>query len=324
MVCSLFTGSVIWLSENESLLESNGFYTILVSFFLFVIYLIADYLRINNHYFKLKKFLKSNGTDWIISIPPPYTAEQRVYTELLNKLKKDADEQLAVYNAKNAENIDFLETWVHEIKTPIAASKLIIENNLNQPTEKTLYDLSDEIDKIEDMVQTTLCYSHLNDFSRDCQIGRVNIEKVVHACIEREYSNITNKGIKLDIQDIDFEVNSDAKWLSFIIKQLVDNAVKYSRNNGTIQIGSKADKNGYVLFIRDFGMGIKEEDLRRVFEKGFTGFNGRKAYASTGVGLYLSQKLAAKLGHSITISSEPGKGTEVFLNFPKYKDFYNL
>ncbi len=324
VTCTILTGSIIYLSENKSLLESNGFYAIILNLFLFAIYLITDYLKMELQCRKLKKLFESSGTDWTVSVPSPYTYEQKLYTQLLIKLKKDSDEKFAEFNAKEAEDIDFLETWVHEIKTPIAASKLIIENNLNTPTEKTLYNISDEIEKIEDMVQKTLCYSHLNDFSRDCRIGRVNVQRVVNECIQSEYSNIVNKGIKLDIGDIDFEVDSDAKWLQFIIKQLIDNAVKYSRPKGKIQIESQSDINGQRLIIRDFGIGIKKEDLRRVFEKGFTGFNGRKTYASTGVGLYLSQKLASKLGHIITLSSQIGKGTEVSIDFPKYKDLYDI
>lgn len=320
IVCIVFTGTIIWLTEGKSLFVSNGFYSILVSLTLFAIYMTVDYLRLNFHFRKLNTLLEKEGTDWIVSVPSPYTAEQRIYTELLYKLKRDYDAKFAEYGRKKAEDIDFLETWVHEIKTPIAASKLIIENSLNAPTEKALYSILDEIEKIEDMVQKTLCYSHLNDFSRDCRISRVNIQNVVNACIQSEYSNITNKGIQLDIKNVNFEVTSDMKWLQFIIKQLIDNAVKYSRSKGTIQIESTLDAAEYTLIIRDFGVGIKKEDLRRVFEKGFTGFNGRRAYASTGVGLYLSQKLALKLGHAITISSEIGKGTEVSLHFRKYRN----
>ncbi|MHC1748705.1 MAG: sensor histidine kinase [Cellulosilyticaceae bacterium] len=321
---TIFTGSIIVLSENRSLFESNGFYAILVTLFLFIIYLTADYLKLNFHCRKLKKLSGNNETDWIVSVPSPHTFDQKLYTELLIKLKRNSDEKFEEFSDKNAQDIDFLKTWIHEIKTPIAASKLIIENNLNTPTEKTLYNILDEIEKIEDMVQKTLCYSQLNDFSRDCQIGKVSVQKVVNACIEREYSNIINKGIQLTIKSINFEVDSDIKWLHFIIKQLIDNAIKYSRINGTLQVESKSEQNGQILIIRDFGVGIKEEDLRRVFEKGFTGFNGRKSKASTGVGLYLSQKLAGKLGHSITISSQLGEGTEVSLHFPKYRDSYDF
>jgi Signal transduction histidine kinase len=320
VVCMIFTGTIIWLTEEKSLFESNGFYAILISLTFFAIYMIADYSRLNFHFRKLNTLFEKEGTDWIVSVPSPYITEQKIYTELLFKLKKDSDAKFAEYGQKNAEDIDFLETWVHEIKTPIAASRLIIENSLNAPTEKTLYSILDEIEKIEDMVQKTLCYSHLNDFSRDCRISRVNVQKVVNVCIQSEYSNITNKEIQLDIKNINFEVTSDAKWLQFIIKQLIDNAVKYSRAKGIIRIFSAADANVYTLIIRDFGIGIKKEDLRRVFEKGFTGYNGRKTYASTGVGLYLSQTLSSKLGHTITITSELGNGTEVSLHFPKYKD----
>ena len=323
-VCAILTGSIIYMSEHKSLFESNGFYAVLLTLFLFAAYLASDYLIRNFHCRKLKTILNSHETDWAVLLPSPNTPEQKIYTELLLKQKKDYDKKFTEFNDKNAEDIDFIETWVHEIKTPIAASKLIIENNLNAPTEKTLYNILDEIDKIEDMVQKSLCYSQLTDFSRDCQIGQVNIQKVVNECIQSEYSNIVNKDIRLNIQNIDFNVNSDAKWLQFIVKQLIDNAVKYSRPHGEIQIEFQSGTNGQTLIFRDFGIGIKKEDLRRVFEKGFTGFNGRRANTSTGVGLYLSQKLASKLGHIITLSSQIGKGTEASLHFPKYKDLYHL
>lgn len=324
IICTVFTGAVIYVNGDKSLFESNGFYAVEVSLSVFTVYLIVDYIRMNCHYKAVKALYEKDGMDWIVSLPSPSNFEQKVYTELLYKLKKDADSIVQNYHNKTAENLEFLETWVHEIKTPIAASKLIIENNLNHPTEKALYALSDEVDKIEDMVQTTLYYSHLDNFSKDYQIDRVDLQKVINGCIEREYSNITNKKIHLIIQNVNMQVDTDGKWLSFIVKQIIDNAIKYSLRNGTVQLYVQSEEKEDVLYIEDFGIGIKEGDLRRVFDKNFTGSNGRKVCNSTGIGLYLSQKLARKLGHFITISSTLGKGTKVSIHFPKCPDIYDL
>lgn len=169
----------------------------------------------------------------------------------------------------------------------------------------------DEVQKIEDMVQKTICYSQLNDFSKDCQISDVSLQRVANKCIQSEYSNIQNKNIHLNIENIDFTVNSDEKWLGFIVKQILDNAVKYSRDDGEISIYGINEHYDQRLVIRDHGVGIRAEDVRRVFDKGYTGVNGRKKTTSTGVGLYLSNKLAKKLGHEIRIDSVFGEGTTV-------------
>lgn len=178
--------------------------------------------------------------------------------------------------------MEFVETWVHEIKTPISAARLMIENNLDDPNEETLYALLDEIQRIEDMVQKIICYSQLNDFSKDCQISDVSLKSVVNKCVQREYSNIRNKDIHLNMENLDFMVNSDEKWLGFIIEQILDNAVKYSRAHGEIKIFGINEHYDQRLVIKDFGVGIRAEDVRRVFDKGYTGANGRKKMTSIG------------------------------------------
>ncbi len=310
---AIFPGMIMGLSEEGAFHTTNGFYCITVMMFLFVIYIIVDYLKLNRYCKRLMKLNGNNDLDFIVSLPNPTSYEQKLWIKLMIQLKRNAEKMIEVFEEKKMEDIEFIETWVHEIKTPIAATKLIIENSLDTPTEKALYSVSDEIIKIEDMVQKTICYSQLNDFSRDCQISSVNLHKIVNKCLQNEYSNINNKYLDLDIRTLDFEVNSDEKWLYFIVKQILDNAVKYSNENGLIRIYGVNDLHNQKLFIEDSGIGIREEDIRRIFEKGYTGSNGRKKTISTGVGLYLSYKLARKLGHDIRISSVQRQGTKVEL-----------
>lgn len=323
-VVSLFTGAVIYMGESSKLLESTGLYVVEVSFLLFVIYLAIDFMIKKRYYNKLRKNSLNEGLDWVNSLPEPLSAEQRIYTELLQKLYQDANSKLAEHNEKSMEDLEFITMWVHEIKTPIAASKLIIENSLNLPSEKALYSIEDEIDKIEDFVQMTLFYSRSGEFSKDYIINSVNLDKVVKGCMKREYSRITNRNLKLNIDKLNFQIETDEKWLEFIIKQIMDNAIKYSSSGGEIKIYMEHMDNESILSIEDTGVGIQQQDIRRIFDKNFTGNNGRKFYNSTGIGLYLSQKLARKLGYLITVTSRYGHGTKVSVHIPKWNDYYNF
>lgn len=321
---SIFTGGVIYMGELTSLSKSYGLYVVFVSLFLFFVYLVVDFMLKRKHYNSLKKISFSNNLDWINSIPSPISREEHIYYDLLKKLYKDANEKITEYNSKNIENMEFMTMWVHEIKTPIAASKLIIENSVNDPSEKALYSIEDEVNKIEDFVQMTLFYSRSDDFAKDYMICASSLNKIVDDCIIREYSSITNKGLLLNMEGLNLQIDTDPKWLGFIIKQILDNAIKYSPANSTIKIYAKQNEHESVLNIEDSGIGIKTEDIGRVFDKNFTGNNGRKFYNSTGIGLYLSQKLARKLGYNVSVSSEYGHGTKVSIHFPKWSDYFEM
>ncbi len=324
IITILFTGTVIYIGETVSLSRSNGLYVVVVSLFLFVIYLIVDFINKNKYYKQLKKISASEGLDWVNSLPVPITSEQRIYNELLLEQYQAINRKLSEHQSKSIENREFITMWVHEIKTPIAASKLIIENSLNHPSEEVLYSIEDEIDKIEDFVQMTLFYSRTDDFATDYIINNINLKKVVNACVKREFSSIINKNLNLQLKRLDLQIDTDEKWLGFIIKQILDNAIKYSNKNGEISIYGESFEEEVILTIEDQGAGIKEEDILRVFDKNFTGRNGRKYVTSTGIGLYLSQKIARKLGHCITISSNSGKGTKVVIHFPYWNDYYDV
>ncbi len=158
--------------------------------------------------------------------------------------------------------------------------------------------------------------------TKDYRIDTIKIETVVKESIKNEASWFINKDINLQLERLDMEVESDYKWLLFIIKQILDNSEKYTEKSDTIKIYVEIAEKEKLLHIEDNGIGIKQEDLERVFEKSFTGYNGRVKHHSTGMGLYLSQKLAKKLGQYITIASEYNKGTKVSIHFPKWNDYY--
>lgn len=333
IILSAFIGGVFIFDSSVRISKSNGEYIAVVSFVLVVIYLGIDYELTNLRMTKISKIIKDRNTDegdmlWIKGLPLSTTYEEKLYLSLLDELYMDANIQIEKLNSIGNENIEFITTWVHEIKTPISATKLIIENNITSENEKILYCIEGEIEKIDDCVQKALFYSRINDFSKDYSINGVKIEDVVKETLKSEASYFINKKINLSYDGLDIEVDSDYKWLQFIIKQILDNSIKYTSSGGSIRIYSEICDNGKssiekVLHIEDDGIGIKKEDIERVFDKSFTGNNGRlkqnsiKQY-STGMGLYISQKLAKKMGHYITIASEYGNGTTVSIHFPKW------
>lgn len=326
---SLFTGVMLYMVESfpysgpVNPFRSCGLYTMTVCLFLFAVCLTVDFLCKRDYYSKLKQAAFSQSLDWIHSLPRPINAEQRIHQELLQKLYRDATGKIAEYTLKNTEDLEFVTTWVHEIKTPIAASKLIIENSLNHPSEKDLFSIEDEIVKIEDFVQMTLFYARAGDFSRDYMISSVRLEKIVHDCIKTEYSNITGKRLRITMSHLDLDIDSDEKWLHFILKQILDNAVKYSSPDKEIRIYTSCTEQERVLIFEDTGIGIRQTDISRIFDKNFTGTNGRKYNSSTGIGLYLSRKLARRLGHDITVESDYGHGTKISVHFPIWTSVFS-
>ncbi|HGG0418556.1 HAMP domain-containing histidine kinase [Clostridium botulinum] len=321
IILMTFIGGVIFFDRSIRILKSNAEYIVIVSFSLFTIYLAIDYIVIARHVNKIKAVSKK-GADWVNSLPSSISYEQKIYLDVINKLYENTNIQIEKLIDKNNESVEFLTTWVHEIKTPIAASKLIIENNLNSENEKMLYGIEMEIEKVEDYVEKALFYSRINDFSKDYRIDTVKLEDSIKESIKSEASWFINKDIKLEMKNLDIEIDSDYKWLQFIIKQILDNAIKYTGKSGIIKIYTEVKDKEKILHIKDTGIGIKKDDIERVFEKSFTGYNGRLKIHSTGMGLYISQKLAGKLGHYITIDSEYGKGADVSIHFPRYKEYF--
>ena len=210
---------------------------------------------------------------------------------------------------------EYIELWIHEIKIPIATSKMIIENNKNEIT-KSIYE---ELDKIENYTEQALFYARSNTANKDYIIKKTNLEKIVNNVILKNKAELIHKKIQLDIHDINVEVKTDSKWVIFILNQIINNSIKYKKQNENlkIEIFTKKQKESICLYIKDNGMGIKKGEITRVFEKGFTGSNGRILNKkSTGIGLYLCKKLCDKLGMAIELNSEENVGTEIKLIFP--------
>ncbi|AKC62893.1 two component sensor histidine kinase [Clostridium sporogenes] len=280
-----------------------------------VSYMALEFIKYKNYYDEVDSILENLDNKYLLPeiIKEANFIEGEKLNSILKEISRDMHENVKYYKDMQEDYREYIETWVHEIKTPIASTKLIIENNRNEVTNKIDF----QMDRIEGFVEQVLYYSRSNNVSKDYIIKQINLDLAVRNVIKRNYRDFIHKKIKLDIKDIDEIVHSDGKWVEFIINQIIVNSIKYSNSKEPmISIYSIKKANSVMLTIEDNGAGIIDKDINRVFEKGFTGENGRKFSKSTGMGLYLCEKLCSKLGLKIIIVSEVNKETKVTLIFP--------
>ena len=278
--------------------------------FCFFVALIASFLDFVNYResYKKLKFLEQNILNDLDALPKSLDIRIDYYHKIIEKLYEELEKLTQENRQKNTDMVDYYSMWVHQIKTPIAAMNFLLDNE-----EVDQKNLQQELFKIERYVEMVLTYIRLDSTSSDYVITKINLDEVVKDSVKKYATIFINKKIKLNFVSHETMVISDKKWLSFAIEQILGNSVKYSNTGGEITIETCENK----LIVEDNGMGIKEEDLPRIFEKGFTGFNGRYEKKSSGLGLYLCKKTLDKLGHHIEISSKVGEGTRVEITFPK-------
>lgn len=278
--------------------------------FCFLVSLIASFLDFVNYResYKKLKFLEKNIINELDALPKSLDIRIDYYHKIIEKLYEDLEKLTQENRKKNTDMVDYYSMWVHQIKTPIAAMNFLLDNE-----EVDQKNLQQELFKIERYVEMVLTYIRLDSTSSDYVITKINLDEVVKDSVKKYATIFINKKIKLNFVSHETMIISDKKWLSFAIEQILGNSVKYSNTGGKITIETCENK----LIIEDKGIGIKEEDLPRIFEKGFTGFNGRYEKKSSGLGLYLCKKTLDKLGHHIEISSKVGEGTRIEITFPK-------
>ena len=278
--------------------------------FCFLTALIASFLDFVNYResYKKLKFLEKNIINDREDLPKSLDIRIDYYHKIIEKLYEELEKLTQENRQKNTDMVDYYSMWVHQIKTPIAAMNFLLDNE-----EVDQKNLQQELFKIERYVEMVLTYIRLDSTSSDYVITKINLDEVVKDSVKKYATIFINKKIKLNYVSHETVVVSDKKWLGFAFEQILGNSVKYSSTGGEISIETYENK----LVIEDKGIGIKEEDLPRIFEKGFTGFNGRYEKKSSGLGLYLCKKTLDKLGHHIEISSKVGEGTRVEITFPK-------
>ena len=238
-------------------------------------------------------------------LPETTTLIEEDYQHLIQRLVRENRQRQAAADSMLEDLTSYYTLWVHQIKTPIAAMDLLLQAGPDRATEMEI-----ELQKIAQYVDMVLQYLRLDSTAKDLVLQRCQLDAVVRQTVRKYAKLFILKKIQLVFQETKWEVLSDEKWLCFLLEQLLSNALKYTPEGGKISIFLEGETN---LVIADTGIGIAPEDLPRVFEKGFTGNNGRMDKKATGIGLYLCRRVTNLLGHTISIASEPGVGTQVRL-----------
>lgn len=319
-----FISTMIYLTMDISSPIDNLLYINLVAYITFILYLVIGYLFKKPYYNNLKDLTNNDSSAVLEALPSPLNNETALLHDVIKDFYKKESKNTEKLYLDKLENMDFITSWVHEVKTPIAVCRLTIENSFDKPKEDVLDSIDEELTRIDNYIEQALYYSKIDDFSKDYFVGEVQLKKVVNETIKKNAKAFIAKRISLNIHDTENTVLTDKKWLVFILNQVIGNSLKYTDLGGTIEIFSEIDGKETRLIIKDNGAGIKKEDLNRVFHKGFTGFNGRTYNKSTGMGLYLAKKMCEKLSHDISIESSYGEYTKVILHFPKIFDYFKV
>ena len=241
----------------------------------------------------------------------PQTALEVLLFEKLALLEMDKKNHAIEEREKLNDLMDYYTLWAHQIKTPIAASSLLVGEIEDK---KVKNQLEQELFKIESYVNIVLQYLRLESFHEDLVLKKENVEDLVKEIVKKYAIFFIQKGLSLNLHDLDRTIITDKKWFVVILEQVLSNSLKYTSQGG-IEIYFQED----TLYIKDSGLGIQDADLLRVFERGFSGYNGRLTQQSSGLGLYLSKKIADELGHQISIASQVGQGTTVMISFSEKK-----
>lgn len=280
--------------------------------FVVAIYAAWDYAGYRKRYFLLEHMREKIRVS-VEYLPEPKSIFEEQYQILIQTIFEDKMEQLARENQTRDDLVEYFTMWAHQIKTPIAGMGLLLQ--MSEFLEKE--ELKEELFRIEQYVDMVLIYLRLDADGNDLVIQSYDVEKIVKKAVRTFAGQFIRKKLSVEVSAVSGQVITDEKWFRFVVEQLLSNAIKYTDEGGVVISWQEN-----ILCIADTGMGIASEDLPRIFEKGYTGYNGRMDKRSTGIGLYLCYQTMQKLGGSIWVESEIGKGTKFYLKFPDDVSIY--
>lgn len=288
-----------------------------------IVLLLGGIIIILNNYFRKNKFYKQFNVNlekldkkYLIleTLPQPNTYEEKIMAEALYEINKSMIENINEYQRNIIEFKEFVEIWIHEVKIPISSMILKCHNN-QEKYDKSFLSL---IRRLDNNIDEILYYVRSENTEKDFAISEVDLKEVVRNVGIKNKDDLLENNVVFEADLKAVKVNTDKKWLEFILNQIINNSIKYKKSEDPIiKIESIENEDKVILEIYDNGIGIPEKDLKRVFEKSFTGTNGRNKVKSTGMGLYIIKNLCNKLGHNIYIESEENKYTKVILEFGK-------
>ena len=289
-------------------------YPSLLNIILGLIILAIDYSKVKKKQNELER-IKRLTADMIVSFPKVSLVYDDYYNEIIKKFKS---ELISIENEtaeKYADMIDYYSVWVHQIKTPISSMRLTLQNDDSALSRTILSDLF----RIEQYVEMVLAFLRLDSESSDYVFKEYNIDDIIRKSVKKFSSEFINRKITLQLEPCNFKFITDEKWLAFVIEQILSNALKYTRK-GSIKIYMT---NPAALCIEDTGIGISSDDLPRIFERGYTGYNGRTDANSSGLGLYLCKRICENLSIGIKAESEFDKGTRILLDLSQNEFKYD-
>lgn len=275
--------------------------------------LLVDILKYAERWKELKRCIATSDTypGMFYTVPGDLEA---LYRSMIAKMRQEKEELIFEDQKRYTEMMDYYGMWAHQINTPIAAMRILVQSGMdreeNEENQKLFRQLQMELFKTEQYVEMVLSYLKIGDIAKDMVLERCDLGKVVRQAVKKYSRLFILQKLSLEMGEIAEIVLTDEKWLSFVVEQIISNALKYTKS-GSVSI--YLEQEG-VLVIKDTGIGISAEDLPRIMEKGYTGYNGRIDKRSTGIGLYLCKKVMDKLHHQLRIDSEDGKGTKVVLD----------
>ncbi len=320
----LLTAMILFLFILVELLSDVPFeileYPLLLSLFLMLTVFGYDFFRYNRKHRTITKQKESIETASGALSDKTISLLEEDYRELILEMDRARRTLITDQQIFHEDMADYYSMWVHQIKTPIAAGRLTLQIlEKEYPEEKKLKNLSVELFRIEQYAEMVLTYLRTESMSEDLSFQRIDLDGCIRQAIRKYAPQFIMRQIRVQFQETKQQVLTDEKWLSFVLEQLISNAIKYTKDGGVITI-SLSREPGIQLMIEDTGIGIREEDLPRIFEKGFTGYNGRRDKKASGIGLYLVKKILDKMGHGIIITSDEGQGTKVILNLTREEE----
>lgn len=322
-LCVLVLFVLAGLYEYDNSVRNMSYGLFLILFF-GCIYGVYDFLRYHKKCMDLANLVLSAG-ERQRHLPVPYSLPEKIYQELISEEEKEKSQLITEYDRKKKDMADYYTMWIHQIKTPIAAMHLLLEDVQERQKEgkevrETKRLAGEELFKIEQYAEMALHYARLDSLSSDLLFKEQELYETAKQAVKKYAVLFIGSGLAFFMEEFSCQAVTDEKWVSFVLEQILSNALKYTKQGGISIYGAdaagkrKAGRTSYIV-IEDTGIGIRCEDLPRIFERGFTGCNGRMDRKSTGIGLYLCRQIMDRLGHTILVTSEEGKGTKVLLGF---------
>lgn len=285
-------------------------YPTLICFVIYLIFMLFDFYKAKRKHELLESI--KHSTDITLNILPKYNSiDDNDYKKIIDLIIKEYNDYKTLNNKKFYDIIDYYTIWVHQIKTPISSMRLQIQNEDSEFSRRLSLDLF----RIEQYVEMVLTFLKLDLKNSDYLIKEYDLDKIIKSVVKKFSGEFINRKLKLNYNSLNKKIITDEKWFSFVIEQLLSNALKYTPS-GSITISLQSEN---MLCISDTGIGISPEDIPRIFENGYTGYNGRTDKKASGIGLYLCKRILKNLGHEITVKSVLDKGTSIYINLEQAK-----